>query len=699
MSGRPPPTPGPRPPARRWALAVLVVTASWGLAGASVVLAWAFQLPAEPVPGTFLASSPPEAQAHFDDIGVTVAFVYAPLAAVLLLRRPQPVAVLLAVHAVGSGLAAFGVQYGLLAASRPDGLPGGGLLAYAGGWGFVPGTFLTAIVPLLLLPHPPRRLRRVLLPVVALATAVATLASLTHQSPGMLRNPLAPDRPAYQAALPDVYAVAAAVALAASLGAVVTMARRLSVTPRGRRSPLAWLLVGHTVLTASYLVTVLPASLQLAAPVWAFGTIAPIVGQIFYPSAILVMGLQHRLRGVDVAVSAVLTTSIVAVLAAGAYYVTVTGLDYAGGGADAATGFATAAVIAAALLPAHRAIQQRVDRLVYGEAGAPERLIATLGAQVGEIATGEDGVRALAAALRTTLRLGSVHIGKRSAADVPGPAVAFSLDEHDDALLVVTGPASGVPLGRRTREAIGDLTPVIGAVVRLAAATTALDAARSLAADARHAERRALRRELHDGLGPALSGAAFSVAAAANLLARGDHAGAIAAVARVAELLDARAATLAHLAVGGAAPVRDLGRALDRLVASFAGAGPRLLLDTHGEVRLDPQRAGIVHRIASEAVHNAVRHAGASTVRVSLGARPGEVLRVCDDGRGLTAGVARGGGGAGGGGGGGVGLASMREWAEEAGMECLITSPPQGGTVVVVRAAARGSAAVSPPRR
>ncbi|MCG8154599.1 hypothetical protein GUY44_29285, partial [Pimelobacter simplex] len=410
-----------RPPAWRWITAGLVVVTSWGLAGASVVIAWAFQLPAAPVPGTFLASSPPEAQAHFDDIGVTVAFVYAPLAAVLLLRRPHPVAVVMAVHAVGSGLAAFGVQYGLLAAERP-GLPGGGFLAYAGGWGFVPGTFLTAIVPVLLLPDPARLLRRVLVPVVAVATAIAALTSLTHQSPGMLRNPLAPDWPAYQAAAQDIYAVAAGVTLMSSVGVVAVLVRRLRAASPDLRSPLRWLLVGHVFLTASYLVTVLPASLQLAAPVWAFATIAPIVGQIFYPSAILVMGLQHRLRGVDVAVSTVLTTSIVAVLAASGYYVTVTVLEYAGE-ASAAAGFTTAAVIAVALLPAHNVIQHRVDRLVYGEAGAPERLVADLGAQVGEIATGDDGVRALAAALRTTLQLGSVHIGPAPDADLPGPVV------------------------------------------------------------------------------------------------------------------------------------------------------------------------------------------------------------------------------------------------------------------------------------
>jgi signal transduction histidine kinase len=43
-----------------------------------------------------------------------------------------------------------------------------------------------------------------------------------------------------------------------------------------------------------------------------------------------------------------------------------------------------------------------------------------------------------------------------------------------------------------------------------------------------------------------------------------------------------------------------------------------------------------VFRIAQEALHNALRHAGARAVRVRLEERPGEVvLSVADDGRGF----------------------------------------------------------------
>ncbi|MEU4013776.1 ATP-binding protein [Microbacterium sp. NPDC028030] len=679
-----------RPAPARTAAALAVLIPAWGFATASIVLAWIFQLPAAPVEGTFLSPAPPEAQARFDDIGVAVAFVYAPLAAVLLLRRPQPVAILTGVHAVGSGLAAFGVQYGLLALAHPS-LPLAGFFAYAGGWAFVPGTFLTAIVPLLLLPSRRSMLRRMLVRVVTVAAVVATVSSMTQQGRGPLDNPLAPAWPAYQAVLPLAYAVAATLTMCCSLVVAGILARHAMTVRREERSPLLWLLVGHVFLTASYVVTVLPSSLQLAGPVWLFGTIAPIIGQIFYPSAILVMGLQHRLRGVDVAVSAVLTTSILAVLAAGGYLLTVTALESLGPATPLAV-FTTAAVIAIGLLPARRLIHRRVDRLVYGESGAPERLVHTLGAEVAEIATGSDGLRALASALRRTLRLGSVRIstGSDGTADPVGVLVGNPVGEPTHfrlhagsgttgaiAELVVTGSDPDLPVGRRARETIADLAPVIGVVVRLAAASSALDLARRNAAEARHAERRALRRELHDGLGPALAGAGFSIAAASNHLARGDRGAAELAAARVGMLLGAQSETLAGLARGGTADVHDLVGELEVLIASFAGARAGVRLRVATDVGLDPRRSGILLRIAAEAVVNAVRHAEAESVVVTVGGDDGAILCVQDDGRGLDIRTGT-----------GVGLASMREWAEESGLRVRWEQPSGGGTRVVVCAAA-----------
>jgi signal transduction histidine kinase len=93
----------------------------------------------------------------------------------------------------------------------------------------------------------------------------------------------------------------------------------------------------------------------------------------------------------------------------------------------------------------------------------------------------------------------------------------------------------------------------------------------------------------------------------------------------------------------------------------------RLDEEPPAEVRL------IVYRIAQEAITNVVKHAGASSVHVSLGGREGGVhVTVQDDGSGVqSAPSVR-----------SFGLAAMRERAESAGGWWRIDSAPGGGTTV-----------------
>ena len=82
------------------------------------------------------------------------------------------------------------------------------------------------------------------------------------------------------------------------------------------------------------------------------------------------------------------------------------------------------------------------------------------------------------------------------------------------------------------------------------------------------------------------------------------------------------------------------------------------------------------YRIAVEAVTNVVRHAGATTCRVTFDATGAGTLRVeiVDDGRGQRSGVVP-----------GVGLESMRERADELGGTIVVEAADGGGTRVVAR--------------
>jgi hypothetical protein len=94
---------------------------------------------------------------------------------------------------------------------------------------------------------------------------------------------------------------------------------------------------------------------------------------------------------------------------------------------------------------------------------------------------------------------------------------------------------------------------------------------------------------------------------------------------------------------------------------------------TAGELpALGPRAEAALYRVAQEALHNALRHAGAAGVRVVLSKTPRQVvLEVSDDGHGFAPEAPSG----------GLGLASMRERAAAAGAALTIRSG-QTGTLV-----------------
>ena len=82
----------------------------------------------------------------------------------------------------------------------------------------------------------------------------------------------------------------------------------------------------------------------------------------------------------------------------------------------------------------------------------------------------------------------------------------------------------------------------------------------------------------------------------------------------------------------------------------------------------------VVYRVAQEAITNALRHAGAECIRVTLGReRRHAVLRVEDDGRGI------------GGAEEGAGVRGMRERAVLVGGTLELDAAPGGGTSVTLR--------------
>ena len=200
--------------------------------------------------------------------------------------------------------------------------------------------------------------------------------------------------------------------------------------------------------------------------------------------------------------------------------------------------------------------------------------------------------------------------------------------------------------------------------------------------EASESERRRIGHDLHDGLGQRLTAASLTTNAlvaalkadAPALTGRGEDLG------RQLRAAIAETRSLSH----GLAPVAlvddGLMAALGELADSISGGGTvRGVFECPEPVRVtNAEIANHLHRIAQEAVNNALKHAAPAEIRIGL-ERHGDtvVLEVDDDGEGFdVSGVLPGDG---------IGLHVMRFRARLICAALEIYSPPAGGTRICCR--------------
>ncbi len=191
-------------------------------------------------------------------------------------------------------------------------------------------------------------------------------------------------------------------------------------------------------------------------------------------------------------------------------------------------------------------------------------------------------------------------------------------------------------------------------------------------------ERARLARELHDAVSQKL----FSIRAkarAASVLAARDPGRAAAEMDSVAALSGEAHGELRAVISGLAPPdlgERGLAESLRRYAALAGRAhGVPVRFSAADIPALGPGRDTAAYRIAQEALHNALRHSGASEIEITLHRTARRVvLVVTDDGHGFSPDAPAP----------GIGLGSMRERAAAAGATLSITSSPGSGTTVTL---------------
>ena len=592
--------------------------------------------------------------------------------------------------AAGLGMASTAVSGPLLALGAQRGWSQGVLRALdtvgAYGWPWTIALFLP--LALILFPDgrlPGRRWRWLIW--ATLADTLPFLASLGSPNPQTIGH----RRVGIYLAPPHFHQLGLVWTLANVLWAVIFAGAIASLAVRYRRGrdterrQLLWLLLVGLVLV------------PWVGVIWGIFNAGPILGLLalsLIPVAVTVAILRHQLLDIRVVVSRALLYGLLTAAAIGAYAGLVALLDLM---VRSRVSFGVAVVasiiVAFCFNPARVWLQRLIDRALYGDRRDPVRAVSRVGERLAGTGAAGAGLSGVLEALCDSLRLpfAAVHFSSGEiAAHGTAPELRHAIGLSYDGAMVgelVVGLRSGQY--RLSPPDVAVLQLLAGPLAVAAHATALSDAlqeSRSGIVAAREEERRRLRRDLHDGLGPVLTGIAFKADAARNTLKDAD-----AAAGPARDLLAGlRADTTAAIAdirqlVYGLRPpaLDDLGlvgslrEQSARLALRPDGGGVAVSLDAPASLPALPAAVEVAaYRIVIEAMTNAVRHSGASRIEVTLALTGGAGLsiEVRDDGTGPPAGWQP-----------GVGVTSMRERAAELGGSCRFGPGPDGGGEVIAR--------------
>ena len=468
-----------------------------------------------------------------------------------------------------------------------------------------------------------------------------------------------------------------------------------------QRQQTKWVVFAFAVVFSGLLGDVLAVNvLHLPLPDFLVQLIDPVLWNlvpILIPLALGFAILRYRLWDIDLIINRTLVYSVLTVSIVAFYILLVVGLGvlFQTQG-NLAISLLVTGLIAVVFQPLRSRLQRIVNRLMYGDRDDPYHVLTHLGQRLEATLAPEAILPTIVETVAQSLKLPAAVLTLQqqheetimaSYGAAEEELVRFPLIYQGEQIgaLLLAPRSTSEPFTPAERRLLDDLARQAGIAVYsvrltwdLQHLTTELLHSRTQLVTAREEERRRLRRDLHDGLGPQLASLTLKLETARNRLAH-----------------DALAQTLlSDLALRTQATVADIRRlvyalrppALDEL--GLVSALRELTLQYSDQLVMHfevpnalPEFPAAVevaaYRIAQEALTNVVRHAQARhcQLHLALEETPGWLsLRVEDDGCGMSASHQV-----------GVGLTSMRERAEELGGMCTLQPRPIGGTQVLVR--------------
>jgi signal transduction histidine kinase len=427
----------------------------------------------------------------------------------------------------------------------------------------------------------------------------------------------------------------------------------------------------------------------------------PLVSASLLPLLYLPLGLavgiailRYRLWDIDIIINRTLVYGSLTAIVVGVYIVVVGTLSaiFQSNGSLLISLLATG-IVAVSFQSLRERLQRVVDRFIYGERNDPYAVISRLSERLETITSPGTLLPGITETVALAMNLPYVAVNLKVENGVKTHAVygqpvdrghitilQLMYGQESVGQMVIGQTAGDKALDHIERQLLENIARQTGIAAHAVQLSIALQHSRQQIITAREEERRRLRRDLHDGLGPALAAHTIKVGTARSLIESNPQT-ASSILAELETNLANSLTDIRRLVYNLRPPALDqlgLVGALDDFMQQYNQTESQYAVlftfQAPEHMPILPAAVEVAsYRIVQEAVNNVLRHAHAHHCLVQLEINDSLVITVTDDGIGLPARLSY-----------GVGLNSMRERSEELGGGFKIENQASGGTSMQV---------------
>jgi len=456
-----------------------------------------------------------------------------------------------------------------------------------------------------------------------------------------------------------------------------------------------WVVYGQTIGMGGYLAVrtigvFVPDPFGSGLPIWIALLVIADLFILLLPFSISIAVIRYRLWNINPIINLTLVYGALSFLTIAFYVVTVGGfaLYFRNNETNIVISFIATGIVAILFEPLRQRLQRAVNRLMYGERDDPATVLIRLSQRLDSALAPDSVLQTIVETLAQTLRLPYAAVSLLDDATAPrfistsnlSPSELISLpltyQTERVGELILTPRAPGESFSPADMKLINIIAQQAGIAAYTVRLNNDLQKSRERLVTAQEEERRRLRRDLHDGVGPTLASFSQRLDTAADLVNKNPQAS-IDLLKDLKGQVKHTVAEIRRLVYALRPPVLDefgLVTAIREHVAPYTGPnGLQITFDVTDPMPPLPAAVEVAaYRIALEAFTNIVNHAQATACHLTTRVENNSlILVISDNGKGLSSNNHA-----------GVGLTSMRERAAELGGEFVVENNPFGGTTV-----------------